>query len=97
VEVDILISGFLNDLWKYNGEEWIWMSGSNELNQYGIYGESGVPNSNNIPCGREGAVSWMDNSGNMWLFGRNGLPSNRVIGNAILRSCVSPIVTIKVH
>jgi hypothetical protein len=71
----LFISGFLNDLWKFDGEEWVWVSGSNEMNQNGIYGEKGIPNSNNIPGGRDGAVSWMDNSGNMWMFGGFGYPT----------------------
>jgi hypothetical protein len=52
------------------------VSGSNVLNQTGIYGEKGVPDSNNIPGGRHFAVTWMDNSGNMWAFGGYGYASS---------------------
>jgi hypothetical protein len=66
----------LNDLWKFDGKEWVWVSGSDQPNQNGIYGEKGIPDPNNIPGGREGQVSWMDNSGNMWLFGGLGYSAN---------------------
>ncbi len=48
------VSGNLNDLWKYNPSTglWIWMSGSNQTNQTGVYGTKGVPNVSNIPGGR---------------------------------------------
>jgi hypothetical protein len=41
----------------------------------------GVPEAGNIPGGRSGASSWIDNRGNLWLFGgagydANGLPDN---------------------
>jgi N-acetylneuraminic acid mutarotase len=66
--------GVLNDLWKYNPNtnEWTWMSGSNIVNQQGIYGTKGVPDPANIPGSRYGAVSWTDAAGNFWLFGGFG-------------------------
>jgi N-acetylneuraminic acid mutarotase len=66
--------GALNDLWKYSAGEWTWMGGSDSANQQGIYGSPGVPSANNIPSARSGAVSWIDSSGNFWLFG--GLTSD---------------------
>jgi hypothetical protein len=66
------ISGRCNDLWKFDGEQWVWVSGANETNQPGMYGEKGVPDPNNVPGGRYGTVSWMDNSGNLWIFGGKG-------------------------
>lgn len=61
--------GFLNDLWKFDGTNWTWVSGSIICNQIGIYGTKGVAASENIPAGRFYSVSWADNSGNLWLFG----------------------------
>jgi hypothetical protein len=72
---------YLNDLWKFDGEEWVWASGSDIAGQRGVYGEKGVPNSNNIPGARYSAVSWMDNSGNMWMFGGGGYSSYGSSGN----------------
>jgi hypothetical protein len=73
----------MNDLWQFDGEEWVWVSGSNEKNKKGVYGEKGIPDSKNIPGGRYQAMSWMDNTGNMWLFGGEGYDSSGNSGNAI--------------
>jgi N-acetylneuraminic acid mutarotase len=71
--------GSLNDLWEYNvsGKMWTWQSGSNSVGppnggtggQIGVYGTQGVAAASNMPGGRSGAVSWIDSSGNFWLFG----------------------------
>jgi uncharacterized repeat protein (TIGR02543 family) len=68
-------SGNLNDLWKFDGTYWIWISGSATANQGGIYGTIGIAVPSNIPGARNGAVSWIDNSGNLWLFGGSGYDS----------------------
>jgi len=83
-------SGYLNDLWKYtpgeNGEagQWTWMSGSNTLTAFygpsGVYGSQGLPAPTNVPGGRVHPVSWVDSSGDFWLFGGNGVDSNEVVG-----------------
>jgi N-acetylneuraminic acid mutarotase len=68
--------GYLNDLWEFNSatNEWTWMGGSSSLpNNFsagaGVYGTLGTPAAGNIPPGRSGAVSWIDSTGNLWLFG----------------------------
>jgi hypothetical protein len=33
--------------------------------QNGFYGQQGVSNSSNVPSGKMGPVSWMDNDGNL--------------------------------
>ncbi|MGB8960326.1 MAG: kelch repeat-containing protein, partial [Candidatus Aminicenantales bacterium] len=62
---------YLNDLWKYNPTtlEWTWVSGSNTVDQTGVYGTQGTAASSNVPGAREGAVSWTDSVGRLWLFG----------------------------
>jgi hypothetical protein len=64
--------GFLNDLWKFDGANWTWVSGSDTTNQNGIYGTKGVADTSNMPGSRYQAVSQTDGSGNLWLFGGNG-------------------------
>jgi N-acetylneuraminic acid mutarotase len=64
--------GFLNDLWKYSGGQWTWMSGSNLVNQPGSYGTQGTPAPSNVPASRNGGVAWSDAAGNFWLFGGQG-------------------------
>lgn len=63
------VEGDLNDLWEYSGGEWIWMSGSNQAGDAGNYGVIGVAAATNAPPSRDGAASWTDKSGNLWLFG----------------------------
>jgi hypothetical protein len=60
--------GFLNDLWKFNGTSWTFVSGgtTSTINQNGVY--TGTP----YPGGREEAMGWTDASGNLWLFGGEG-------------------------
>ena len=75
--------GRLNDLWKYNIGigQWTWVSGANTQNQTGVYGTKGTPAAANVPGAREGAASWIDASGNLWLFGGLGLASTIVPGD----------------
>lgn len=67
---------YLNDLWEYSAGQWMWVGGSNNYNQAGIYGTQGTPATSNIPGARSAAVSWKDHSGNFWLFGGIGLDVN---------------------
>lgn len=62
----------LNDLWKYSNGEWTWVGGSSIGPQKGVYGTLGVASPTNIPGGRNGAATWIDSSGNLWVFGGIG-------------------------
>ena len=59
----------LNDLWKFDGANWTWVSGSKTSNQPGSYGTLGSADAGNVPGARSSSVSWIDSSGNLWLFG----------------------------
>jgi hypothetical protein len=61
--------GLLNDLWRYSGGQWTWVSGSNVVNQNGVYGTQGTASASNIPGARQSSVSWIDQTGSFWLFG----------------------------
>lgn len=65
---------YANDLWRFDPvtENWTWLNGSNKLNQYGIYGAQGVPDSANTPGARFGATTWVDDLGRFWLLGGKG-------------------------
>jgi N-acetylneuraminic acid mutarotase len=65
----------LNDLWKYNSGQWTWVSGSKIVSQRGVYGTRGTPSASNIPGARWFGVTWTDPSGNVWLFGGDGIDS----------------------
>ena len=87
--------GQLNDLWKFDSTkgtngEWTWVSGSSVtppgISSYfpygapGVYGTLGKASPQNVPGGREQAVSWKDASGNLWLFGGIGIDSAGIFG-----------------
>jgi N-acetylneuraminic acid mutarotase len=71
--------------------EWTWMGGSStvtgtcfgsEIKGYycggepGVYGTPGVPSAGNIPGARWQPTSWVDASGDFWLFGGYTIDSN---------------------
>jgi hypothetical protein len=58
-----------NDLWRYDGASWAWMSGSDLGYQPGVYGTRGVADPSNVPGARSVAVSWTGGDGTFWLFG----------------------------
>ncbi len=70
------MSGYLNDLWKLDVStgNWAWMKGSNNaVSQNGaIYGTQGTAATANVPGGRYGSITWVDNAGNLWLLGGYG-------------------------
>lgn len=61
----------LNDLWMYDiaTNNWTWMHGpQNGTN--GNYGVQGVPSPTNQPPARhECSATWVDTSGNLWMYG----------------------------
>jgi N-acetylneuraminic acid mutarotase len=77
IKSDTMIPKF-NDLWRYTlaTGEWTWMSGSNSVDQPGVYGTKGVPAASNVPGGRVLGVTWTDSSGNLWLFGGGGFDAS---------------------
>ena len=66
-----------NDLWEFNPitKTWTWVSGVNFQDENGAYGTQGVASTSNSPGSRQYPVSWIDSSGNFWLFGGSGLDS----------------------
>ena len=83
--------GELNDLWQFNPStgQWTWMGGSSNVGSYcailngynacgqsGVYGTLGTPSAANIPGARLYGSSWIDTSGNLWLFGGRGFDAN---------------------
>jgi N-acetylneuraminic acid mutarotase len=76
------IFGRLNDLWKFSVTtgQWTWTTGANSTAQTGIYGTQGTPAPANTPGARIGAQMWADSSGNLWLFGGEGLATTSTAG-----------------
>lgn len=71
----------LNDLWKWDGTAWTWVGGSNQNQYLATYGTKGVPAPENNPGGRYGAASWIDASGNLWLFGGGSQIESQALGD----------------
>lgn len=67
-------NGSLNDLWVYDPaiNEWAWMGGDTIANKYGIYGTQGVGSVNNYPGARQLYTNWIDDNGDLWLWGGSG-------------------------
>jgi N-acetylneuraminic acid mutarotase len=75
--------GYLNDLWEFSPstKEWTWVSGSDGLDAGGVYGAQGTASMANVPGGRWYAQSWIDGSGNFWLFGGEGFDASDEFGS----------------
>jgi N-acetylneuraminic acid mutarotase len=77
------VTGYLNDLWRYSPSTglWTWVSGGNVANVSAVYGTPGTAAASNLPGPRQAASSWIDSSGNLWLFGGVGYDSTGAVGN----------------
>lgn len=76
---DEATTGSLNDLWKYNPttNTWTWENGSKQTGAYSSYGSLGVAHSGNQPGARYMSVSWIDDFGDLLLFGGYGLDESK--------------------
>ncbi|HOZ69578.1 MAG TPA: kelch repeat-containing protein [Chitinophagaceae bacterium] len=74
--------GFLNTLWKFNPttNEWTWVKGDKLIDKTGTYGTKGNEHINNKPGARYGSSTWIDASGNLWLYGGYGLSGTSTTG-----------------
>ena len=75
-------TGQLNDLWRYDPAtlQWTWVSGSDTINQAGVYGTQGTASASNAPGGTDGENSWLDSNGKFWFFGGNGYDEAGTLG-----------------
>ena len=64
----------INDLWKFttSNNQWTWVSGSSTAGAAGVYGTKGTAASANTPGARAFSTTWVDSSGNFYLFGGGG-------------------------
>lgn len=65
----------LSDLWEYNRQSnyWTFIKGNTSAWNAGYYGNLQVEATTNNPGGRRNAVTWIDNNGNLYLFGGFGM------------------------
>lgn len=73
-------AGALNDLWKFDGTNWIWVGGGKTVNVGGVYCCMGIADPSNAPGARDNVVSVRDAAGNLWLFGGYGYDSSGTLG-----------------
>lgn len=78
VGVAVVFTTMTTALGNLPGSRWIWKDGSNLGNQAGIYTTPGNPLA--TPGSRQGAATWQDRSGNLWLFGGYGYDKNGNLG-----------------
>lgn len=74
---------FPADLWKYSAGEWTLVDGPEDVDcslTSGAYGILGVGAADNHPGSRILGSGWTDASGNLWLFGGNGVASTETQG-----------------
>jgi hypothetical protein len=71
-----------NDLWKYSTSsgQWTWLAGANTGTGTATYGTQGTASADNNPGGRLESSTWIDGSGNLWLFGGLALDSANAAG-----------------
>ena len=68
-----------------NDSTWTWISGSDSIDQPGVYGEKGNASSENVPGSRGGAVGWYDSlKQELWLFGGYGYHDHNSQGMSLL-------------
>jgi N-acetylneuraminic acid mutarotase len=75
-------TSYFSDLWKYEPASglWTWVSGPDTADTSGDYGVQGVTSPGGLPGAREGALSWVDSDGTLWLFGGYGYDGSGRLG-----------------
>ncbi len=77
-------TGLYGDLWKYDPtiNQWAYMKGfAGVADQDGVYGVQGTPSPANKPgCRGFGFLTWVDQAGDLWLFGGSGHGASNSFG-----------------
>ena len=81
--------GDLDDLWEYDPSthEWAWKSGNATVGppphdgRPGAYGKLGLFARGSLPGARSEAAGWVDQAGNLWLFGGIGHDFDANVGS----------------
>jgi hypothetical protein len=65
--------GTTNEVWTLDPTAstpaWTWKAGANLVNATPVWGTKGIAAAGNTPGGRNGAATWVDSAGRLWLFG----------------------------
>jgi hypothetical protein len=76
-------NGFYNDLWRFDPltNNWTWMKGDSTFDKPEVYGDEGVESADNNPRATYFANTWVDGTGNFWLWEDSILWKFNAIGN----------------
>ena len=68
------LTDLFSDLWKYDpgNNQWAWFNGSNVPNASPVVTQRGISNPADHPGARTLSATWIDESGDVWLFGGHG-------------------------
>jgi hypothetical protein len=66
------VDGAYNDLWQFDISRNEWKEIQRPEMFSGLFGELGVMSNESHPGARTGAFTWVDECGNLWLFGGSG-------------------------
>lgn len=71
------VSGYLNDLWKYNSttNQWTYLKGTDQIDQPGVHGTIGLAAKANRPGGRQSPNLWRASNGQIFFFSGYGIDS----------------------
>lgn len=69
-----------NDLWRWDGKNWTWVSGDDLPFKSGVYGTKGILAASNIPGARNTGIL-IDAHDTIWLFGGRGKDGAGATGN----------------
>ncbi|RYZ56963.1 MAG: hypothetical protein EOP07_11245 [Proteobacteria bacterium] len=69
-----------NDLWEWDGVNWIWVFGSDTPLADANYGTKGIYVPSNVPGARNASVM-IDADDSLWIFGGRGKDVAGTIGN----------------
>lgn len=77
------LKGELNDVWKWDGAFWTYLSGDTIPYSSGHYTDLNSVDPKNSPSSRNHSFSWTDGKGNFWLFGGLGQGKKKPSSNPI--------------
>jgi hypothetical protein len=61
--------GAYSQLWRFENGMWTFVSGSEIMNDPGVYSDPKTPDPSAYPPARFHAACWTDQAGNFWLYG----------------------------
>jgi hypothetical protein len=67
----------INSLWHYDGAEWTWASGDDQVLRSKLYPNIGVPSTVDFPGARYGGSIWRVSENLFYIYGGYGYTENQ--------------------